>query len=313
VQNFSQLTAPLTELTKRECPWKAGPLPEPADKAYRELKTILISEPLIHHPDDKLPYALITDACQGDAVKPGGYGAILAQVRPEGQFQVIGYASRQLKDQEKHLAPFLFEMSASVRGMEQFTQFLRGRHFALYTDHKPLVNLEAVHTKTLSQIQEAMLKYNFEIIYLKGSEMPADFLSRNVVIQLSQNRIHSLQFENQDFELEQEKEPCIKEIKDWMMTGSECKMQTAISYMKNYWNNRFFIEDNLLWVRTKIKGEPARVCLVLTSHKTTDNFGKQSWNPVYWPRRSGQNKSHTTTKLLVVEYGFDDFRLHQDL
>jgi hypothetical protein len=45
-------------------------------------------------PDDKLPYALVTDVCQGDAVKPVGYGAILAQVRPDGQFQVIGYASR---------------------------------------------------------------------------------------------------------------------------------------------------------------------------------------------------------------------------
>ncbi len=59
----------------------------------------------------------------------------------------------------------------------------------------------------------------------------------------------------------------IKEIKDWMMTGSECKTPTAISYMKNYWNNRFFIEDDLLWVRIKIRGEPARVYLVLSSHK----------------------------------------------
>jgi hypothetical protein len=42
VRNFAQLTAPLTELTKRECLWKTGPLLEPADKAYRELKTILI-------------------------------------------------------------------------------------------------------------------------------------------------------------------------------------------------------------------------------------------------------------------------------
>ena len=67
-------------------------------------------------------------------------------------------------------------------------------------------------------------KYNFEIIYQKGSEMPADFLSWNVVSQLRQKHINSLQFENQDFELEQDKEPWIKEIKDWMMTGSECKM-----------------------------------------------------------------------------------------
>jgi hypothetical protein len=72
VRNFAQLTLPLTELTRRECAWKNGPLPELVAKAYQELKTILISEPLVHHPDDKLSYALITDACQGDAVKPGG-------------------------------------------------------------------------------------------------------------------------------------------------------------------------------------------------------------------------------------------------
>jgi len=138
---------------------------------------ILISDPLIHQPDNKLPYALITDACQGDAVKPGGYGAILAQVRTDGKFQVIGYARQQLKDQERHLEPFLLEMSAAVLGIEHFTQYLRGRHFALYTDHKPLVHLGTVHTKALSQIQEAMLKYDSEIIYQKGSKMPADFLS----------------------------------------------------------------------------------------------------------------------------------------
>ncbi len=100
------------------------------------------------------------------------------------------------------------------------------------TDHKPLVNLGAVHTKALSQIQEAMIKYDFEIMYQKGSEMPADFLSRNVVSQLRQKCINSLQFEDQDFELEQNKEPWIKEIKDWMTNGSECKTPTAISYMK---------------------------------------------------------------------------------
>jgi hypothetical protein len=51
--------------------------------------------------------------------------------------------------------------------MEHFTHFLRGRDLALYTDYKPLVNLGAVHTKALSQIQEGMLKYDFEIINQK--------------------------------------------------------------------------------------------------------------------------------------------------
>ncbi len=71
-------------------------LPE-ADKAFRELRTILISKPLVHYPQPELPYVLITDACQGDARKPGGYGAILAQVKPDDEFQVISYASQKLK------------------------------------------------------------------------------------------------------------------------------------------------------------------------------------------------------------------------
>jgi hypothetical protein len=34
-----------------------------------------------------------------------------------------------------------------------------------------------IHTKTLNRMQEAMNTYEFEIIYQKGSEMPAGFLS----------------------------------------------------------------------------------------------------------------------------------------
>ncbi len=94
-------TAPLNALTRKDCPWKMGPMLPEADKAFRELRTILISKPLVHYPQPELPYVLITDACQGDAKKPGGYGAILAQVKPDGEFQVISYASRKLKCHKK--------------------------------------------------------------------------------------------------------------------------------------------------------------------------------------------------------------------
>ena len=52
----------------------------------------------------------------------------------------------------------------------------------LFTDHQPLEKLGKVHTKTLNRLQEAMLTFDFEIVYKKGSEMPADFLSRNMVV-----------------------------------------------------------------------------------------------------------------------------------
>ncbi len=95
-------------------------------------------------------------------------------------------------------------MSASVWGMEHFTHYLTGKHFVLYTDHKPLVNLGTVHTKALSQIQEAMWKYDFEIMNQKGSKMPADFLSRNVVSQLQLNRINSLKLDDHNLVLYQD-------------------------------------------------------------------------------------------------------------
>jgi hypothetical protein len=65
--------------------------------------------------------------------------------------------------------------------MEHYEVHLKGKHFVVYTDHKPLVKLGTVHNKTLNQMQEAMNQFDFEIVYQKGSEMPANFLSRNVV------------------------------------------------------------------------------------------------------------------------------------
>ena len=107
-------------------------------KAFVKLKMMMTSTPIVHHPQPELQYALITDACQGDAKKPVGYGAILAQILPERGFQVISYASRVLTDTEKNYAPFLLEMSASVWAMERFKNHLRGRHFVLHTDHKQI-------------------------------------------------------------------------------------------------------------------------------------------------------------------------------
>jgi hypothetical protein len=69
-------------------------------------------------------------------------------------------------------------MTAAVWGMEFYDEYLRGKHFTLYTDHKPLEKLGHLHKKTLNRLQMAMLEYDFEIQYKKGINMPADFLSR---------------------------------------------------------------------------------------------------------------------------------------
>ncbi len=156
IKDFALKSHPLTVLTRKDCDWKGGPLPVDAQQAFVELKTALTSSPLVAFPRKDRQYALITDASCGDAIHPGGMGAILTQVDDKLNFFVIAYASRKLLKHEKNYTPFLLEMHAAVWGMEYFSHHLKGRRFLLFTDHKPMENLGKVHTKTLYRIQEAM-------------------------------------------------------------------------------------------------------------------------------------------------------------
>jgi hypothetical protein len=82
-------------------------------------------------------------------------------------------------------------MAAANWGMEYFDNYLRGKQFTLYTDHKPLEKLSHLHTKTMNRLQENMLTYDFKIQYKKGATLPADFLSREVIDGLTEV-IHSV-------------------------------------------------------------------------------------------------------------------------
>jgi hypothetical protein len=96
------------------------------------------------------------------------------------------------------------EMRAATWGMDHFSEYLRGKHFKLFTDHKPLEKMATKHSKSLNQIQLLMSEYDFEIQYTKGSEMPADFLSRYSV----QKEIESIfaTCENFDFDVHHKRE-----------------------------------------------------------------------------------------------------------
>ncbi len=62
--------------------------------------------------------------------------------------------------------------------MDFFNEYLKGKRFILYTDHKPLEKLGHLHSKTLNRLQTALMEHDFVIKHKKGSNMPADYLSR---------------------------------------------------------------------------------------------------------------------------------------
>ena len=94
VRNFSLISAPLTQLTKKDSGWKSGILPENAQKAFLELKTSLISEPCLAYPRSDRKFSLIVDSAIGSPLENGGLGAILCQTDEQGELHPISYASR---------------------------------------------------------------------------------------------------------------------------------------------------------------------------------------------------------------------------
>ena len=254
VRNFAQITAPLTALTRKDTPWKSGPLPPEALQAFRELQSALVSKPVVAYPRKDRQYALITDASLGDDTVPGGLGAILSQIDSQGTHHVIAYASRKLQKHEKNYTPFLLEMQAAIWGMDHFSVYLRGRPFTLFTDHKPLEKLGKVHTRTLNRLQEAMNEFNFQIVYKKGSEMPADFLSRNVVSAITWNNAEMAQSQNSD--------PVISALKRFLL-NRELPLDTNCQSVVKFYSSDSFVEDGLVWRRVKRANEPDRVVLFL--------------------------------------------------
>ena len=261
VKNFALVSSPLTVLTKKDSPWKKGPLPPEAHKAYRELQTILCSQPVVAYPRSDRKYALITDASCGDDKKPGGLGAILAQIDDHGKFYVIAYASRKLSKHEQNYTAFLLEMQAAVWAMDHFGVNLKGRNFILYTDHKPLEKLGKVHTKTLNRLQEAMNQFSFQIIYKKGAEMPADYLSRNAVDAI---QLDSLNLSNM-----QKQDTLILAIREFLFNRNLPDDTKLVKLVKLFAEDCFISED-LLWRRIIRGNDLPRVVLFTPSQITNE-------------------------------------------
>jgi hypothetical protein len=239
---------------KKECSWKGGQLLPDTLKAFQELQTYLCSEQIVDYPRRNRPHALIVDASLGDDKKPGGLGAILTQINPNGEHCVIAYARRKLQKHECNYTPFLLEMQAAIWGMDHFGIYLRGRKFTLIMDHRPLEKLGKVHNKSLNWLQEVIKTFDFDIIYKKGSEMPADYLSCNLV--------NAISWEASQLQQAQSAEPLLKALKLFLL-NRELPKDAKCQLLIKHFANDCFIEDDIVWRRVKRQVEPSRVVIFL--------------------------------------------------
>jgi hypothetical protein len=130
---------------------------------FLNLMKQLVSEPVMAFPLTDRQYAFITHATTGTADTPRGLRAILTQVDQHRKFYTLSFASRQLKNHEKNYSPFLLDAAAAVWGMDHFNEYLKGKKFILYIDHKPLEKLGHLHSQTMNRFQMALLEHDFII------------------------------------------------------------------------------------------------------------------------------------------------------
>ncbi len=88
IPDYSELTSPLTDLTKKEVP-DTVPWTERCQQAFTQVKAALCGGPLLHSPDFSLPFLLQTDASDR------GLGAVLTQ-EIGGEERPVLYISRKL-------------------------------------------------------------------------------------------------------------------------------------------------------------------------------------------------------------------------
>lgn len=171
IPNFSEITQPLTALTKKSATFSWD---DEKQKAFDTLKEKLTTAPILAYPDPSKPYKLYTDASLH------AIGAVLTQVFPEGE-KVIEYVSRQLTDGQRKWPTIERECYAIISSIGKLRHYLVGSKFTIYTDHLPLRSLFTADMRNPRIQRWAIIleEYDCDIQYTTGkNNVNADMLSR---------------------------------------------------------------------------------------------------------------------------------------
>uniref|UniRef100_A0A8C2FFT4 Gypsy retrotransposon integrase-like protein 1 n=2 Tax=Cyprinus carpio TaxID=7962 RepID=A0A8C2FFT4_CYPCA len=175
--DLSTVLAPLYQLLHHGCQWKWGAAQA---GAFTKVKNLLQSASVLVHFD---PEKELTVSCDAS---PYGIGAVLSHRMGDGSEKPIAFASRTLTKAERGYAQLDKEGLAIVFAVKRFHQYLYGRPFTVFTDHKPLMSLFSEHkgipSMASARIQRWALTlsaYQYRIVYRAGKENAnADALSR---------------------------------------------------------------------------------------------------------------------------------------
>ena len=162
VSGFAGVARPLHKLTEkgRLFHWT-----EECQLAFDELKSRLVSSPILAYPSPTSMFVIDTDASDFRI------GAVLSQ-QQDGEERVIAYASRALSKAERHYCVTRKEMLAVVYFVKYFRPYHYGQQFLLRTDHgalRWLFNFKEPVGQVARWLQ-LLAEYNFSIEHRPGRQ-----------------------------------------------------------------------------------------------------------------------------------------------
>lgn len=166
---------------------------EECQKSFEKIKSLLCSQPILEIFDKDLPINIYTDA------SIEGVGAILKQVQINGKEKPVAYFSKKLNETQKKKKAIFLECLAIKEALRYWQYWLIGKSFIVYSDHKPLenLNLKARTDEELGDLTYYLSQYDFTIKYAPGKDnLEADCLSRNPVLEPGDNKEEQLKVVN---------------------------------------------------------------------------------------------------------------------
>ncbi|GJP56412.1 hypothetical protein CLOM_g15473 [Closterium sp. NIES-68] len=171
VPQYAKLAAPLTNLLKKNTPYKWEPKHQ---EAVEQLKQALTSAPVLILPDPERDYVIDADASDQPV------GAVLMQDQGNG-LQPIAYLSKKLHGAELNYPIHDKEALAIVIAFKAWRCYLEGRRTTVYTDHCSLKYLKTqpnLSRRQVRRIDFLETHFHYDIVYKPGQKNKADALSR---------------------------------------------------------------------------------------------------------------------------------------
>ncbi|KAH9734147.1 hypothetical protein KPL71_017278 [Citrus sinensis] len=125
IKDFSKITLPLCNLLQKDATFDFN---EDCQRAFKKLKEVLTSTPVIQPPNWDLPFEIMCDASDY------AVGAVLGQ-RVGKLPHVIYYASRTLNDTQLNYSTTEKEFLAVIFALEKFRSYLIRSKVIVYSDH----------------------------------------------------------------------------------------------------------------------------------------------------------------------------------